>query len=59
VEDDVVVEDKGGLGQDRAQRTIVELDPRHNATEVVDAPAREVVDHGHPRTIGDEVLHNV
>ena len=59
VEDDVVVEDNGGLGQERAQRAIVEVDPRHDATEVVEAPAREVVDHGDPCTIGDEVLHDV
>ena len=59
VEDDVVVDDKGGLAQERVQRTIVKANPRHDATEVVEAPAREVVDHGDPCTFGHEVLHDV
>jgi hypothetical protein len=56
MEDDVVAEDSGGLDHECAQRTTVELDPRHDATEVVETSAREVVDRGAPYTIGDEVL---
>jgi hypothetical protein len=59
VEDDVVVDDKGGLVQERAQRTIVESNPRHDVTKVVEAPGRRVVDDGDPCTIGDEVLDDV